>query len=111
MVWYRCFAEGKTRRKREFLFIRNQAKTCKVFAYILIDRKVDLRARERFCLKSHVCEVIWVECLCVGVSGSDLTSIAGTRKAPTHYLPILIIICMLRQMKAEFYTIYNILST
>lgn len=31
-----------------------------------------------------VCEVIWVESLCVGVSGPYITFIAGTRDAPTH---------------------------
>lgn len=81
----RCFAEGKKGRKRkgEFPFIRNQATTCKVCAYVLIDRKVSLRARGRICLRRPVYEVIWVEDLCVGVSGSDFNFIARMRDAPT----------------------------
>ncbi len=51
-----------------------------------------------------VCEVIWVECLCVGVSGPDFTFIAGTRDAPTHTK--LMVIFMLRLIVA----IYNILQ-
>lgn len=81
--WCRCFAEGKKRRKRrgEFPFIRNQAKTCKVCAYVLIDRKVSLRARGRICLRS-LC--VKLSGLSVGVSGPDFTFTAGTRNALTH---------------------------
>lgn len=31
-----------------------------------------------------ICETIWVECLCVGVSEPDFTFTAGMQKAPAH---------------------------
>lgn len=92
------------------MFIRNQAKTYKVCAYILIDRKVSQRARGRICLMS-LCVKLSGLSLCVWVwVGHILPSLLG--RGMHQHIPILMIIFMLRLIVAIyiFFTIYNILS-